>query len=105
MSAGLPARNALIRIKVRAIFEVDGGVEAAMGRRSVQTACASILDTAQELLDFGVLNEGALNLVSLRRCAHSLGCPDWQECRCRIDDAWEHRAALPCQRMRPARDR
>jgi hypothetical protein len=54
----------------------------------MQRACVGALDTARELLEFGVLGEGAHELLALRRCASKCGCGDWQECRFRIDDTW-----------------
>jgi hypothetical protein len=54
----------------------------------MQRACVGTLLTARELLEFGILGEGAKELLGLRRCAGRCGCGDWQECRLRIDDAW-----------------
>jgi hypothetical protein len=63
----------------------------------MRMACAGALDTARELLEFGVLCEGARELVALRRCAVRCDCGDWEECRFRIEGAW----ATP-ERARPA---
>jgi hypothetical protein len=59
----------------------------------MRTPCVADLDTAKELLEFGVLGEGARALVDLRRCAQMPGCEDWQNCSSTIEDAW--RAAEP----------
>ena len=54
----------------------------------MRTPCAATLEVAKELLEFGVLSEGAQELVALHRCASAGGCEDWQACTCRIEQAW-----------------
>lgn len=55
----------------------------------MQATCVAVLDVARDLLEFGMVGEGAGNLVTLRRCAHRLGCADWQDCRCRVQRTWQ----------------
>lgn len=73
----------------------------------MQEVCVGALDTARELLEFGILGEGAHELLGLRRCAGRCGCGDWQECRMRIDAAWpaagRDRRTTPEQPSAPSR--
>jgi hypothetical protein len=67
----------------------------------MRAPCVANLDTAKDLLEFGVVGEGARTLVDLRRCAHTPGCEDWQNCSCTVDEAWRAAAeALPDARPR-----
>jgi hypothetical protein len=59
----------------------------------VRAPCVAHLDTAKELLDFGVVDEAAKALADLRRCAQTPGCEDWQNCDRTAQDTW--RAATP----------
>jgi hypothetical protein len=54
----------------------------------MRAPCAANLDTARELLDHGVVDEGAQKLVELRRCAQDCGCEDWQNCTHTIEGTW-----------------
>ena len=54
----------------------------------MRAPCVAILDTAKELLEFGVVNEAAQSLVDLRVCAQEPGCKDWRNCSCQIEAAW-----------------
>lgn len=63
--------------------------------------CAAHLDTAKELLEHGVVDEGAQALVDLRRCAGDCGCEDWQSCDAAIQDAWRDVAHKPLPEARP----
>jgi hypothetical protein len=65
--------------------------------------CVANLDTARQLLEHGVVEEGAEALVDLRRCATEPGCEDWQNCSCQIDQTWRATAELPAARPRPDR--
>jgi len=64
------------------------------GDEPMQAACVTVLATARDLIDCGMLGEGADSLVALRRCAHRLGCGDWQDCSCRIERAWQDGSTL-----------
>jgi hypothetical protein len=61
------------------------------------------LDIAKELLEFGVMSEGAQALVDLRRCAQTPGCEDWRNCSCTVEDTWRAAAepTLPEAKPRP----
>jgi hypothetical protein len=65
----------------------------------VRAPCLGNLDTAKELLEFGIIDEGARTLIDLRRCAQTPGCEDWQNCSSAIEGAW--RAAEPVPAGRP----
>jgi hypothetical protein len=70
----------------------------------VKKPCAASLVIARELVEHGVLGEGAEVLVDLRRCAAERGCDDWQNCDGTIQGVW-HEAThkrLPEARPRPA---
>jgi hypothetical protein len=68
----------------------------------VRAPCKANLKTAKELLEFGVMDEGAKALIDLRHCAQTPGCEDWQNCSGTVDDAWRAAAdpALPEARAR-----
>ena len=71
----------------------------------VKTPCAANLDAARDLVEHGIVGEGAKVMVDLRRCAADCGCDDWQQCDGTVQGAW-HEAAhrpLPEARPRPAR--
>ena len=70
----------------------------------MKTPCVADLDTAKELLEFGVVDEGARALVDLRRCAQAPGCADWRNCSSTVESAWRAAgdAELPEARPRPA---
>jgi hypothetical protein len=75
------------------------------GRSVVKKPCAANLVTARDLVEHGVVGEGAEVLVDLRRCAADCGCEDWQNCDEAVQDAW-HEAThnpLPEARPKPAR--
>jgi hypothetical protein len=59
----------------------------------VRAPCVAHLDTAKELLEFGVMNEGAQALVD----------EDWRNCSCTVEDTWRAAAepALPEAKPRP----
>jgi hypothetical protein len=67
----------------------------------VKKPCTAHLDTAKELLEHGVIGEGAQALVDLRRCAGDCGCEDWQNCDATIQDAWREVAHKPLPEARP----
>ena len=68
----------------------------------MRAPCVANLDTAVELLEFGMMNEGAQALVDLRRCAQTPGCEDWRNCSCTVEDTWRAAAepALPEAKQR-----
>jgi hypothetical protein len=77
----------------------------------VRAPCVANLDTAKELLEFGVIGEAAKALVDLHRCAQAAGCEDWQNCSSTVDETWRGPAKpLPEAKARdgvqvPASDR
>ena len=62
--------------------------------------CVANLDTARELVEHGIVGEGARALVDLRRCAADCGCDDWQNCDHTVQDAWQE-ATTSRRRRRP----
>jgi hypothetical protein len=68
----------------------------------VRARCLGNLDTAKELLEFGIIGEGARTLIDLRRCAQTPGCEDWQNCSSTVQETW--RAAEPVPAGRPRDD-
>ena len=70
--------------------------------------CVANLDTARELVEHGIVGEGARALVDLRRCAADCGCDDWQNCDHTVQSVWQEAThnPLPEAWRRPAeRDR
>jgi hypothetical protein len=65
----------------------------------MRSPCAANLVTARDLLEHGMVGEGARKLVDLRRCAQDCGCTEWQYCTHRVEGAWLE-AATP----RPEKD-
>jgi hypothetical protein len=71
----------------------------------VKTPCVANLDAARDLVEYGIVGEGAKVLVDLRRCAADCGCEDWQNCERTVRGAWHeatHRPLLPEARPKPA---
>jgi hypothetical protein len=71
----------------------------------VKTPCVANLDAARDLVEYGIVSEGAKVLLDLRRCAADCGCADWQNCDSTVQGAWHeatHRP-LPEARPKPAR--
>jgi hypothetical protein len=66
----------------------------------VRAPCVANLATAKELLEFGVIGEGAGTLLDLRRCARTPGCEDWRNCSCTVEETWRA-AAEPLPEARP----
>ena len=66
----------------------------------MRAPCVANLDTAKELLEFGVVGEGARTLVDLRRCAHTPGCEDWRSCSWTVEETWRA-ATEPLPEARP----
>lgn len=63
--------------------------------------CVANLDTARELVEHGIVGEGARALVDLRRCAADCGCDDWQNCDHTVQDAWHEATHKPLPEARP----
>lgn len=65
--------------------------------------CVASLNTARELLEHGVVGEGAKALVELRRCAADCGCDDWRNCDTTVQGAWQETThqVLPEARPKP----
>jgi hypothetical protein len=54
----------------------------------VKQPCVANLDTARELVEHGIVGEGARALVDLRRCAADCGCDDWRNCDHTVKGVW-----------------
>lgn len=54
----------------------------------MQALCTDRMKIARELLDYGVLGEGAENLARLLDCGRSAGCAHWHDCLRKVDDQW-----------------
>lgn len=54
----------------------------------MQPLCVNAIKTARELLDFGVLPEGAEKLVELRGCGRKAGCDHWHRCINLVESQW-----------------
>jgi hypothetical protein len=67
----------------------------------VKKPCVASLDTARELVEHGVVAEGAKVLTGLRRCAADCGCDDWQNCDSTIRHAWREATHKPLPEARP----
>ena len=69
----------------------------------MKNPCVASLNTARELLEHGIVGEGAETLASLRRCAADCGCDDWQDCDHTVQETWRETThqALPEARPRP----
>ena len=68
----------------------------------MRAPCVANLETAKELLEFGVVDEGAKALLDLRQCAQTPGCEDWRNCSGTVEDVWRAAAepVLPEARAR-----
>jgi hypothetical protein len=73
----------------------------ASGEFFVKKPCVANLDTARELVEHGIVGEGARALVDLRRCAADCGCDDWQNCDHTIQGAWHEATHKPLPEARP----
>jgi hypothetical protein len=67
----------------------------------VKKPCAADLVTARELVEHGVVGEGAEVMVGLRRCAADCGCDDWQNCTDAVQGAWREATHNPLPEARP----
>ena len=63
--------------------------------------CVANLDTAREMVEHGMVGEGARTLVDLRRCAADCGCDDWQNCDGTVQGAWREATHQPLPEARP----
>lgn len=59
----------------------------------MQADCANTLKTARDLLNHGVLSEGAEELVKLRACGRQAGCFHWHCCMRLVESEWRATAA------------
>ncbi|MGI9501166.1 MAG: hypothetical protein ACR2P3_14100 [Geminicoccaceae bacterium] len=55
----------------------------------MQSLCTDRMNIARELLDYGVLGEGAEQLCRLRNCGRRVGCDHWQRCIQRVERQWD----------------
>jgi hypothetical protein len=67
----------------------------------VKKPCVATLVTARELVEHGVVGEGAEVLVDLRRCAAERGCDDWQNCDGTVQGVWHEATHKPLPEARP----
>jgi hypothetical protein len=58
------------------------------GECPVKKPCVANLDIAREMVEHGMVGEGARALADLRRCAADWGCDDWQNCDHTVQGAW-----------------
>ena len=54
----------------------------------MQSLCADRMKTAGELLDHGVLGEGAEKLTKLHECGRNSGCDHWRHCISLVEREW-----------------
>ncbi len=54
----------------------------------MQPPCTDKMKIARELLDFGVLGEGAENLSRLHDCGRRAGCERWHQCVRLVEGQW-----------------
>lgn len=54
----------------------------------MQPLCTDKMKIARELLDFGVLSEGAENLAKLHDCGRRRGCDRWHQCVQSVEFQW-----------------
>ncbi|MDH3660166.1 MAG: hypothetical protein OEU92_09075 [Alphaproteobacteria bacterium] len=54
----------------------------------MQPLCTDRMKVARELLDYGVLNEGAEKLAELQDCGRRVGCGHWHLCLCAVERQW-----------------
>ncbi len=65
----------------------------------MQPLCMSKMKIVRELLEFGVLREGAENLAKLRDCACHAGCDRRHVCASLIENQWQSaKSPRPLQR-------
>lgn len=57
--------------------------------------CENLMKTARDLLDHGVLREGAEALVRLHDCGRRAGCNHWHRCIGLIENQWRAAALAP----------
>lgn len=55
----------------------------------MQPLCTDRIRTARELLDYGVLTEGAEKLAELHDCGRRVGCDHWRRCTRTVERLWE----------------
>ena len=55
----------------------------------MQPQCTDRMTTARELLDYGLLGEGAENLAKLHDCGRRIGCRHWHRCLHLVERLWE----------------
>ena len=67
----------------------------------MRKVCVTHLDAARELLEYGVVREGAETLVDLRSCAADCGCEDWQNCDLTVQQVWRAAADAGLPEARP----
>lgn len=62
--------------------------------------CEELTKTARDLLDHGVLLEGAEKLVQLRDCGRKAGCDHWHRCIGLTENQWQ--ASTSSSSLKPA---
>lgn len=63
----------------------------------MQPQCTDRMKTARELLDYGLLREGAENLCKLHDCGRRFGCDHWHRCIRLVEREWQGPIKAPCQ--------
>lgn len=55
----------------------------------MQPLCVDVMRTARELMDYGVMPEGAEKLVELHTCSRKAGCDHWHQCQSLVERQWQ----------------
>lgn len=55
----------------------------------MQPLCTDRMKIARELLDHGVLDEGARKLSRLHDCGRRVGCDQWHRCVHLVERQWQ----------------
>ncbi len=59
----------------------------------MNSRCQDVMKTARELIDHGVLAEGAEKLAELHGCGRKAGCDHWHRCIGLVEHQWQASAA------------
>lgn len=61
----------------------------------MQPGCTEMMKTARELLEHGVLAEGAEKLSELHDCGRRVGCTHWNRCMLQVEGQWKPSKVTP----------
>jgi hypothetical protein len=64
----------------------------------MQPSCVDRMKTARELLEHGVLTEGAEQLLKLHGCGCRTGCEHWNRCINLVEGQWRISRGVTAQR-------